>query len=70
MDERGPLKRASGLPFTPQERTLEHAFSEAKLERERSFLRMCRQLGLPPGHPPKALRRLWARMAGERDEVA
>lgn len=74
-DGEWPLAFASGRAATPEEREREenarHNSRVANIERYSSYLRACKIMGIPAkGSPSLALRRLWARMTGERDEVA
>lgn len=66
---------ASGQAPSPRERELvaaeRHQQRLASIERTSSFLRACRIMGVPAvGQPSPTLKRLWARMTGDREDAA
>jgi hypothetical protein len=60
---------ASGLPLSEPEIEKRERARRERQASELAFDRARRLMGIPPGQPSRSLRRLWARMAGERDEV-
>lgn len=67
---REPLGFVSGLPLTRAEKAACKDVRAKGAAARSEFERMCRSLGVPIAAPPKALRRLWARMQGEKDDAA